>query len=110
MPLSPNGATSQSKNTSFLPARKNKIHLRQTFFDAKGTPGTRLSFSSPAPAELSRRFPLCYTPPVCFSSTPLQEPFDHETWAFPSRRPRDLRSSVCLARAKATDTAAGRHH
>src|SRR5260370_25899560 len=81
--LVPNGATSQTQNTRFVPPRKKKMHLRQTFFDAKGTPGTRLSFSSPAPADNKPAFPPVLHSARLFSvhlrssslSTMKREPF-----------------------------------
>src|SRR3984893_6810944 len=64
-----NGATSQSKNTSFVPRCKKKCILLKFFFDATGTSVARLGFRSSAGGN-NPELALCYTPPVRFCTTP----------------------------------------
>src|SRR5579859_6982354 len=66
--LTMNGATSQSKNTSFVLRCKKKMHRRKTFFAVSyGNSGNAPELSPPRPGRDKLEFPLCYTPPVLLS-------------------------------------------
>src|ERR1700731_1270672 len=52
-----NGATSQSKNTSFVPRCKKKMHLVEIFLRRYGNFGSAPGLSAPAREETTRSWP-----------------------------------------------------
>src|ERR1700686_1399283 len=106
--LALNGATSQSKNTSFVLRCKNKMRLAESFLGATETPVTRLSFRPMPRTKQAGVSPVLHSAGLAFDS--IEEPSDYEAWAIASRRRRNLRSPPRAVRAKAADAAAAGHH
>src|SRR5579864_6305877 len=106
--LTMNGATSQSKNTSFVLRCKKKMHRRKTFFDVSyGDSGSTPQLSPDGPDETSWSLPCATLRRSCFRFH--RGAFCHEAWAVASRRRRNRRSPVRAVRAKAADATPAGH-
>src|ERR1700688_200170 len=105
--LAINGATSQSKNTSFVLRCKKKMHRRKTFFGVSyGNSGNAPELRLTARTKQAVVFPVLHSAGLDFDS--IEEPSDHEAWAI-ANRPRNLRPSARAVRAKAADAAPAGH-